>query len=212
MPNKKRKKTKKKSVKRLANATSIINLGKNEKKELVLWVAGLYRYMIPSNATSFAPRSGEIFDLILFDGKKTFKKALLHPSLNSMVTSGLLRERSLISAKFSLSSFSEEDDAESQKPLADRNARPYLHKNKYNGTSKFALTKKLVVLETEWQGDKDYIFPSEAERRRLGESSPIVRFRFVVCFRGRGTNESNYTHTHTHRFQMQTTYQNTTTM
>ena len=184
MPNKKRKKTKKKSVnvKKLSNATSLINLGKDEKKELVLWVAGLYRYMIPSNATSFAPRSGEIFDLILFDGKKTFKKVLLHPSLNSMVTSGLLRERSLISAKFSLSSFSGDDDVESspQKPLADRNARPYLHINKYNDTSKFALTKKLVVLETEWQGDKDNIFPSEAERSRLGESSPIVRLCFCV--------------------------------
>ena len=161
-------------VKELASSESLMNLGKDKKKELVLWVAGVHRYMVPKGATSF--ESGEIFDLILFDGKKTFKKVLLHPSLNDMVTSGLLREKSLILATFSTSSFSEEaDSSSSQQPLADRNARPYLHRNKFIDKNDFVLTNHLVVLDTEWHGgDKDSAFPSEAERRRLGESSPIV--------------------------------------
>jgi hypothetical protein len=188
---KRRKKTKSLNEK-IASAASLATLGDDPKKELVLWVAGLHRYMVPPRAVSFPTKSGEIFDLILFDGKKTFKKVLLHPSLNHVVASGVLRERSLISAKFEKSSFS--DPATTLSPLSERNARPYLQKNKYADNTPFLLTKKLVVLKTEWEGSKECVFPSEADRKRLAESNPIVCvfMSFVI------SHSDTHTHTHTH--------------
>ena len=76
-------------MKKLSNATSLINLERMRRA----CVVGGWIVQIHDSEQRDVVRTAirEIFDLILSDGKKTFKKVLLHPSLNSMVTSGLLR-------------------------------------------------------------------------------------------------------------------------